>query len=97
GGGKRLEMSTYWYYYDDANTGWFKKDYPKYTRLYAGGATTWPDVLLDVQSWSGNWEVFDPQAPPVLHGTVESADPLGPHGSFDAAYCGELVVWWCPD
>lgn len=96
GGGTRLELSTYWYYYDNDNTGWFTKDSPKYARLYSGGDMLLPDVLLDVHSWSGSWEVFDPQAPPVLHGTIESSDPLGPHGTFDAAYCGDLVVWWCP-
>lgn len=88
-----------WLFWDYQWDGWLQSGYPYTTYLYEGGqlAVSYPDTQLHVRSMSGSWDAFDPEDPPVLHGTIDAPDPSGPHGSFDAVFCGALIDHWCPD
>ncbi|MCA9663589.1 MAG: hypothetical protein KC486_34990 [Myxococcales bacterium] len=95
GEGARLHLSPDWWYTSDRQ--WLERGADS-AFLTDGADSVNFSVHLTIRAKSGNWDAFDPLDPPVLHGSIESEDPSGPRGSFDAAFCGARIAEpWCPD
>lgn len=62
----------------------------------APGSTESYDAIVEICSFAGNWQAYDPSDPPRLLGQIR-AQGSGYQGTFDAVFCDGLYYESWPD